>query len=235
MGTSQSFSLKTTPNWTEAKRAMTALTKPEGRTQSNFNRYLGSFSRAVSSDGGRIFGQAGARTSTKFVSLIGDIREHGLQQVVERLQAGINFQDLSSKDILLVLYKNIVGQDDANIDDAAAKAAMDMVLTKIFSDCETPAEIDTIVHDATTDQIDGWILEFYVDYFMEFNAELFQTHIFEKEADPDNVCGNIKDFTAAWFQENVKEEIGRIDIFSEDGKRYLKGLTDKILSIWAQK
>lgn len=235
MGTSQSISLKTTPNWTEAKRSMTALTKPEGRTQSNFNRYLGSFSRAVtSSGGGSVFGNAGTRMSTNFVSLIGDIHENGLQQVVERLRPEVDFRNLASKDILLILYQNIVGQDNANIDDIAAKAAMDIVLTRVFSECETPADIEVILKDAAVDQLDGWLIDYYVSYFMEFNAELFETHIFEKEADPDVVCNEIRSYTEVWFQEHVKNEMAHINLFSVDGKRYLEGLKDRILSIWAQ-
>lgn len=234
MGTSQSISLKTTPNWAEAKRSMTLLTKPEGRTQTNFNRYLGSFSRAISSGGINVFGKAGTRASTNFVSLMGDIQSTGLQSVVEQIYPNIEFSHLSSKELLLILYQYIVGVDNANIDDAAAKAAMDLLLTRIFDECETPTDVETIIKETSQDQIDGWVIEYYVDYFMEFNAELFQTHIFEKESDPDVVNDSIRDFVEGWFQDNIKEEMMHINLFSEDGKRYLSGLTDKILSIWKQ-
>ena len=51
MGTSQSYKIKSTPNWSKTKRAMTHLATPGNMNDANVNRFLGNFSRAVSEVG----------------------------------------------------------------------------------------------------------------------------------------------------------------------------------------
>ena len=70
MGTSQSFKIKSSPNWSKAKRAMTHLSTPGNMTEANATRFLGHFGRAAGES--RTFGRAGSATASNFIEFIGN-------------------------------------------------------------------------------------------------------------------------------------------------------------------
>ena len=88
MGTSQSHSLKTTPQWSAAKKAMTSVIKDHGNAQKQ-SRLMNAFGTAVGDGlyrggnrgGGGSFGQAGSRALGNVVQFISDVRSLDSQRV----------------------------------------------------------------------------------------------------------------------------------------------------------
>lgn len=248
MGTSQSFKLKTTPNWSSAKKAMTEVTTEA--TPESIKKFLTAFSNAVSdtayrgernetreqSDGGHgggrsySFGKAGSRIAQNFVGLVSGIKDSG---VVDFLGLSLDeLQELTAQKLLHQLYDKLAGKDDANPDDEAAKAALDELLAEVFNECAEIEDFNGIIQNASQDIVDGWLISYNVSYIIEYNAELFQTHIFSKEANPEKVFGEIKRFLRNEVSAYLGAEMHNINIFSLEGRQFIDEMTGKILDIW---
>jgi len=246
MGTSQSFKLKTTPNWSSAKKAMTEVTTEA--TPESIKKFLIAFSNAVSdtvyrgkrnetgkqSGRGRgksySFGKAGSRIAQNFLGLVSGIKDLG---VVDFLGLSPDeLQELTAQKLLYQLYDKLAEKDDANPDDEAAKAALDELLAEVFNECEEIEDFNGIIQNANQDMIDGWLISYNVSYIIEYNAELFQTHIFSKEANPERVFGEIKRFLKNEVSIYLGEEMHNINIFSLEGRQFVDEMTGKILDIW---
>ena len=120
------------------------------------------------------------------------------------------------------------------MDDAAATYAMDKVLKEILSDCNDGQEIEDRLQNASEDDICEWIISFEVEYILEYSAELFQSHIFDKGSNPEDIKREIRGWLHNELDEKLSKEMSQIDFNSQDGKDYLDSLTSDILDIWKQ-
>lgn len=240
MGTSQSHSLKTTPQWTSAKKALTAVIKNEGNTQkhaklmSAFGNALGNEVYRGSTIGGKrgTFGYAGAKALHNTIQFISDVRSVGINAALNNLgllQANI---PTTPRELIRTLCGLTAEGTGAFADDEAAVVAQESLLAKIFTECSTLQDVESILINSDDDTIDVWIIDFQVEYIVEYMGGLFQSHIFDKNADPEMVCNDIKDWLHSELDNRLAAEMTHIDIFSQDGKAYIESLTLRILKIW---
>ena len=271
MGTSQGLTLKTTPQWSSAKRAMTGLMNDlendaklenfmqkfyqalgsdgiyrgtttsggsSGRTSSGNNSGGGGLShrsRGGGSKGGRrSFGRAGASATSNLIGFFSDVRDNGLSQAIEIANTvGVEVPQ-SPRELINFLCGLSAVDTDADFDSEAANAAQRKLLSEIFKTCENLTDVEEIIKQADADTIDAWIIDFEVNYIIEFQGSLFQSHIFDKAQDPDKVAGQIRRWLHSKLDKRLSDEMKHINLFSEEGKRYVESLTAKILDIWKQ-
>ena len=270
MGTSQGLTLKTTPQWSSAKRAMTGLLNDlenENKLENfmlKFYQALGSDgiysgsttsggsgsgsstrssggggssshgSRGGGSNGHRSFGRAGASAATNLLGFFSDVRDNGLSQAIEFANTvGVEVPQ-SPRELINFLCGLTSVDTDADFDSEAANAAQRKLLSEIFKSCENLTDVEEIIKQVDKDTIDAWIIDFEVNYIIEFQGSLFQSHIFDKAQDPDKVAGQIKRWLHSKLDKRLSDEMKHINLYSEDGKRYVESLTAKILDIWKQ-
>lgn len=250
MGTSQSFKLSTKPNWTSAKSAMTKVCKAEGDVSSQYSNFMNSFAKAVNYGsidgqssssgernsrhvgGGSSFGHAGSRIARGFISVLGNIRDNSLRLALETDQPGIDYANSSPLDILLYLYEAIVGDDSATMDDEAARCAMKALLFQMIGECKTSSEIEDILKVSSNEQVADWLLDFEVNYIIEYSDEIFQEQIYKHSNEPQGVSGRIKGWLRQAVFEKMKDEMHGVDLLAENGRKFVLELTEKILDIW---
>lgn len=271
MGTSQGLTLKTTPQWSSAKRAMTGLLNDlenEAKLEDfmlKFYQALGSDgiyrgtttssggsgggSRTRSSSGGgatshgsrsgrakgrRSFGKAGASAATNLLGFFSDVRDNGLSQAIELANTtGVEIPQ-SPRDLINFLCGLSSVDTDADFDTEAANAAQRKLLSEIFQSCENMTDVEEIIKQADKDTIDAWIIDFEVNYIIEYQGSLFQSHIFDKAQDPDKVARQIRRWLHSKLDKRLSDEMKHINLFTEEGKRYVESLTANILKIWKQ-
>jgi hypothetical protein len=270
MGTSQGLTLKTTQQWSSAKRAMTGLLNDlenENKLENfmlKFYQALGSDgiysgsttsggsgsgsstrssggggssshgSRGGGSNGRRSFGRAGASAATNLLGFFSDVRDNGLSQAIEFANTvGVEVPQ-SPRELINFLCGLTSVDTDADFDSEAANAAQRKLLSEIFKSCENLTDAEVIIKQANKDTIDAWIIDFEVNYIIEFQGSLFQSHIFDKAQDPDKVAGQIRRWLNSKLDKRLSDEMKHINLFSEEGKRYVESLTAKILDIWKQ-
>ena len=239
MGTSQSLSLKTTPNWTSAKRAMSTIVRHRNAvTQSQVNSLLRNVSRAIIHDSNRSYGRSGGRVAKNFVQFISSVRKNGIEAFVEQVNPGIEFEDLSVRDVLILIKKHVsnpnTDEDHSTLDELAARTAFEKVIGAIFSEAETIADIEDILKNATEEKIDAWMVEFQVEYIMELNGILFDAQIFSKGAEPDQIASQIRNYVRTKINEIYITEHHQINLLTPEGETFVESLTQQILNIWAQ-
>lgn len=239
MGTSQSLNLKTTPNWASAKRSMSAIVRHRNAvSQQQVNSLLRNVSRAIVHDSNRSYGRSGGRVAKNFIQFISFVRNNGIGAFVEQLNPGINFADLSVRDVLMLIKKQISNQnpdeDHSTLDDLAARTAFEKLLSLIFSEVETVADLEVLLRDATEDQLNAWMIEFQVEYIMELNGILFDTQIFSKGAEPDQIASQIRGFVRTKINEVYIIESHQLNLLTPEGETFVESLTQQILNIWAQ-
>lgn len=270
MGTSQGLTLKTTPQWTSAKRAMTGLLN-DLENETKLENFMLKFYQALGSDGiysgttssggngggtgtrsgggggtsnhgsrgggskgSRSFGRAGASTATNLLGFFSDVRDNDLSQAIELANTvGVEVPQ-SPRELINFLCGLSSVDTDADFDSEAAIAAQRKLLSEIFKSCENLTEVEDIIKQADKDTIDAWIIDFEVNYIIEFQGSLFQSHIFDKAQDPDKVAGQIRRWLHSKLDKRLSDEMKHINLFSEEGKRYIESLTAKILDIWKQ-
>lgn len=270
MGTSQGLTLKKTPQWSSAKRAMTGLLNDlenDAKLENfmlKFHQALGSDgiyigtttsgsssggtstrgsggggsssrgSRGGGSKGRRSFGRAGASAATNLLGFFSDVRDNGLSQAIELANTvGVEVPQ-SPRELINFLCGLSSVDTDADFDSEAANAAQRKLLSEIFKSCENLTDAEEIIKQANKDTIDAWIIDFEVNYIIEFQGSLFQSHIFDKAQDPDKVAEQIRRWLHSKLDKRLSDEMKHINLFSEEGKRYVESLTAKILYIWKQ-
>lgn len=239
MGTSQSHILKTTPQWSAAKKAMTSVVKDQGNAQKQ-SRLMTAFATAVGNDlyrgGGRgrggTFGRAGSRALGNVIRFISDVKASDIIVAVDGLGLSQEDRPQTPRELIRALCGLTSASASAFHDDEAAVTAQNKLLSKIFADCESLADIETLLREADEDMIDAWIIEFEAEYILEYMGELFQSHIFDKDANPEKVCNQIKLWLHSELNNHLADELHHVNIFSAEGKSYLETLTARILDIW---
>ena len=245
MGTSQSHNLKSTPNWSAAKRAMTSLTNGTDNKSATNAKFFGNFGTALGNGlyrGGRTrgghrgssFGRAGGQAVRGLTTVLNNAKQYGLI-----LSLGIDKLPDAQKpktpqDFKELLLHEIIGDNDSTMDDAAATYAMDKVLNDILSDCKDGQEIEDKLQNATDDDLHEWIITFEIEYILEYSAELFQSHIFDKGSNPEEIKKDMRGWLHNELDEKLSKELTQIDFNSREGKEYLDSLTSEILDIWKQ-
>ena len=270
MGTSQGLTLKKTPQWSSAKRAMTGLLN-DLENENKLENFMLKFYQALgsdgiysgsttsdgcggrsstrssggggasshgSSDGGskgrRSFGRAGASAATNLLGFFSGVRDNGLLQAIEFANTvGVEVPQ-SPRELINFLCGLTSVDTDADFDSEAANAAQRKLLSEIFKSCENLTDVEEIIKQVDKDTIDAWIIDFEVYYIIEFQGSLFQSQIFDKAQDPDKVAGQIKRWLHSKLDKRLSDEMKHINLFSEEGKRYVESLTAKILDIWMQ-
>ena len=240
MGTSQSHSLKTTPQWSAAKKAMTSVIKNHGNSQKQ-SKLMTAFGAAVGDGlyrGGNrgvgSFGRAGSRALGNVVQFISDVRSIGIGGAIDVLGLPQEERPQTPIELIKTLCGLTSADADALHDDEAAVEAQEKLLSMIFEQCDSLADIETLLQQANEDTIDGWILDYEVEYIMEYMGELFQSHIFDKNANPETVCNEIKQWLRSELDNRLANEMRHINVFSPEGKVYIDTLTAKILDLWQQ-
>ena len=240
MGTSQSHNLKSGPNWSTAKRSVTSLAKGTGDPKDNCETFVTGLSSAISNSVYRgatsrhsSFGHAGARVSKNFISLIGDIRSQGVLGI---LGPDFSFEDDSifKRNFKEIIIERVLGEHDSSMDDAAAAKAFEKILDEILKDCETKDDIDKKLSNASNDDLVVWIIDFQIDYIIEYSGELFQSHIFDKCDNPDRVLEQIRNWLHNELDDRLMNDISKYDLTSKEGKEIVETLTADILDIWKQ-
>lgn len=240
MGTSQSFGLKSSPNWSSAKRAITNIVKGVGDNNRNSGTFMTSFSQALTGNvyrggggGSRSsFGHAGARTTKNFVSFVNSVRGGGLAFALGLDQVQPDERPRTKEDFIDEIIKYVEGENDAIIDDGAAACAFRKVLQEILKDCETAEDIENVLKTAEDDKMASWIITFEVEYILEYAGVIFQDHIFSKSGNPQTVLGEIRRWLRRELDNRFADEMRQIDFYSPEGKAYLDELTSKILDVW---
>lgn len=241
MGTSKSFSLKSSPNWSSAKRSVTNMINGSGNIASNGTNFMRSFATALgnelyrgSNSRGNSFGHAGTKALTNFVSFISDVRSIGLSNALNFELLDGSRQPKTPKEFIDSIYQHIIGESDSGFDDGAAAESMRKLLVEIFSSCESDEQIEDVLKSADDEQIADWIVIYEVEYILEYAFELFQSHIFSKEGNPEQIKGEIRRWLKGVINERLADDISHVNFFSPEGKAYLDELISKIIGIWGQ-
>ena len=225
MGTSQSHNLKSSPNWSAAKRAMTSIANGTGNKLASNAKFFGNLGTALgdslyrgSKTGGhggkrgRSFGRAGGHAVRGLTTILNNTKQYGLISSlgIDRLPDAQKPQ--TPDDFKELLLHEIIGDNDSTMDDAAATYAMDKVLNDLHE----------------------WIITFEIEYILEYSAELFQSHIFDKGSNPEEIKKDMRGWLHNELDEKLSKELTQIDFNSLEGKEYLDSLTSEILNIWKQ-
>ena len=193
MGTSQGLTLKTTPQWSSAKRAMTGLLN-DFENEAKLENFMQKFYQALGNDGiftgattsggsgggtntrsrgggskgRRSFGRSGASTATNLLGFFSNVRDNGLSQAIELANTvGVEVPQ-SPRDLINFLCGLSSVDTDANFDSEAANAAQRKLLSEIFKSCENMTDVEEIIKQADKGTIDAWIIDFEVNYIIEY-------------------------------------------------------------------
>jgi len=247
MGTSQSFNLKSTPNWTKAKRCMSSLVSGD-IDQYKLDALMAAFVLAINDNvaagdnnnhqgaaHGRhghstIFGRAGSSSSRKFLSFVSDVRQNGLAHALQ-----LRAEELQAKqpqEILNDIFKNVSCEDNANFDDDAAKVALNELLTEMIGDSPDADTIEGILVNADQDTICYWIMKFYAIYIAEFLGQIFQKQIYDHSDDANRDRTAIIELIRQKIDERYGNDIRLLNLFSQEGAVFVGDLRDKIIQIW---
>ena len=200
MGTSQSHNLKSSPNWSAAKRAITSIANGTDNKTALNAKFFGNLGTALGDGlyrGGRTgghggkrgssFGRAGGQAVRGLVTVLSNTKQYGLISSLGIDRLPDEQKPKTPQDFKELLLHEIVGDNDSTMDDAAATYAMDKVLNDILSDCKDGQEIEDKLQNATDDNLHEWIITFEIEYILEYSAELFQSHIFDKGRNPEEI------------------------------------------------
>lgn len=247
MGTSQSHNLKSSPNWSATKRAMTSIAKGTENKAATNAKFIGNFGSALGNglyrgggngrhggNRGSSFGRAGGRAVRGLTAVLNNAKQYGLIASLGVENLPEDQKPKTPQEFKELLLNEIIGDNDSTMDDAAATYAMDKVLNDILSDCKDGQEIEDRLQNASEDDICEWIITFEVEYILEYSAELFQSHIFDKGSSPEDIKREIRGWLHYELDEKLSKEMAQIDFNSQDGKDYLDSLTSDILDIWKQ-
>lgn len=247
MGTSQSHNLKSSPNWSAAKRAMTSIANGTGNKSTSSARFMANLGTALGEGlyrghrnggngrhGGSSFGRAGGRAVTRLTTVLSNVKQYGLITALGIDKLPDAQKPKTPQEFKELLLHEIIGDNDATMDDAAATYAMDKVINEISSDCKDGQDIEDNIKNATEDDINKWIITFEIEYILEYSAELFQSHIFDKGSNPEEIKSDIRGWLNNELEEKLSNEMSQIDFHSSEGKAYLDSLTSEILDIWKQ-
>ena len=231
MGTSQSYKIKSTPNWAKTKRAMTHLATPGNMNDANVNRFLGNFSRAVSEE--RVFGGAGGSSIGNFLDFIANIRDLGWEQAIQTIDPDIDVSQLSLEAFLEFLLE-LCCKNDSNLDDQAANVAFQEMEGEIRTELDTAQDLAELFTTASEELLLEWVAFFYVSYIMQIFDELYYTHLEERGVIPEEIMNRLRDYVESSVNELMLNKPDDFNIFSDLGKEFVKGIIDDLNELWEQ-
>jgi hypothetical protein len=100
--------------------------------------------------------------------------------------------------------------------------------------CEDEMDVNERLQNATEDNVRKWIIDYEIEYILEYSAMVFQSHIFDKCDQPDAIRQQIANWLRGEIERDMTEQIRSIDLATEEGRNELKKLTAQILDIWQQ-
>lgn len=246
MGTSHSYSL--TPKWAGAKFAITTYLKQEdaSKKQDALDKYFKIFSASVQdvqsyyeghNHAAGSFGHAGKHIASRVYDLLVNAKKKGFAYAVISLANTTDektLESLTGVSLLTKLFEIIIGDDNASFDDDAAKCALQKLLIKLLCNCDTFNSIEEVITNSTDEQCKDWIVDFYIDYIVEYNEIMLSSHIFSKSKDPRSVAEQIKKYLKNSVLSKLGDDLNKLNIFSPKGKLYIDQLLGNILTIWAE-
>ena len=231
MGTSQSYKIKSSPNWAKTKRAMTQLAKPGNINDTNVNRFFGNFSRAVSEEG--VFGGAGGNSIGLLLEFISNIREFGMEQAIQDANPEIEVHLLTLEEFLEFLLE-LCCNNDYDIDDQAANIAFQEMEGEIRVGLDTAQDLADLFANASEEQLLEWVASYYVNYIMQIFDELYYTHLEERGVIPEDVMDELRGYVESSVNELLLNRPDDFNIFSDTGKDFIKGIIDDLNELWEQ-
>lgn len=231
MGTSQSFKIKSSPNWAKTKRAITHLAKPGNMNDTNVNRFLGNFSHAVSEGGA--FGSAGVNSIGNLLGFIANIREHGWEQTVQEINPEIDIRLLTLEEFLEFLLE-LCCNNDSDFDDQAANVAFQELEGEIRAGLDTAQDLADLFANASEEQLLDWVGSYYVNYIMQIFDELYYTHLEERGVIPEDIMSELRGYVESSVNELLLNKPDDFNIFSDAGKDFVKGIIDDLNELWEQ-
>lgn len=231
MGTSQSYRIKSTPNWAKTKRAMTRLASPGNMNEANVGKFLGYFSRAVSES--QTFGGAGSTTVSNLIDFIADVRNFGWEQAILQIDGQVDFTRLTAGEFMEFLLKKCC-ENDSDLDDQAANVAFGILEGEIQSDLNTAEDIGKLIENAKEEQILEWVGVFYVNYIMEIFGELYYTHLEERGIIPEEVMDGLREYVVSSVNEVLLNRPEDFNIFSQGGKDFVRRILEDLNELWEQ-
>lgn len=242
MGTSQSFKLKSNPNWTSAKKALTRIVTHKGDMENNYRHLMVNMRDAIGDSlyigegvhGKHSFGYAGGAALKGFVGLVSSARNGGIWSALN-IEPGTQETHIRTmREILDAILMYLSTDTKYPHDDAAAINAMNIVLIEIMRGCEDEMDVNERLQNATEDNVRKWIIDYEIEYILEYSAMVFQSHIFDKCDQPDAIRQQIANWLRGEIERDMTEQIRRIDLATEEGRNELEKLTAQILDIWQQ-
>lgn len=241
MGTSQSHTLKSGPNWSDTKRAVTGLANRTGNSGSHCKSFMTGFANAISGGSNRgeyskysTFGKAGVRIANNFISFIDGVSTFGLADTLGIIAPNNQPFELTKERVIDIVLEHVSGEHNSSIDDAAAICAMEVVIREVLADCETLEDIEQKLKTVSDDDLVLWLGNFEVEYIIEYSGELFQSHIFDKCDSPSQVMNEIRNWLHKEIDERLQGELSRYNLRTPEGKQIIEHLTSEILKIWKQ-
>ena len=231
MGTSQSYKIKSSPNWAKTKRALTQLAKPGNMNDTNVNKFLGNFSRAVSDNG--VFGTAGGKSIGNFIGFISNIKEVGWEQAILEVNTEVDVHQLTLEEFLDFLLEHCCN-NDSNLDDQAANMAFQELEGEIRTELNTAKELADLFANASVEQLLEWVGTYYVNYIMQIFDQLYYTHLEERGVILEEVMSELKGYVESSVNELLLNKPDDFNIFSEEGKGFIDGIIDDLNELWEQ-
>ncbi len=234
MGTSQSHNLKSSPNWSAAKRAMTSLANGTDNKPASNAKFFGNLGIALGNGlyrGGRIegmevrggssFGRAGGHAVRGLATVLNNIKQYGLVSSLGIDRLPDTQKPKTPHDFKELLLHEIIGTMILQWMMQQQLMQWIKVLNDILSDCKDGQEIEDKLHNATDDDLHEWIITFEIEYILEYSAELFQSHIFDKGSNPEEIKKDMRGWLHNELDEKLSKELTQIDFNSREGKEYL--------------
>ena len=224
-----------------AKKAITKIASGTGdmsvlgpRFIYNFRAGLGGglYTGGGEQRGRNSFGRSGGVVLRGFVDLTHATRQNGIWYALNIEPSDSTGRIRSKREILDDILLHVKSDTDAIFDDDAALNAMNHLLIYIFSNCENEIDINERLQQATDDELCEWIIRYQVKYILEYSAEIFQSHIFDKSEHPETILEQIENWLRSEIERRMSEQIKQIDLQTEEGKQTLETLTAQILDIW---
>lgn len=258
MGTTQRIIPGVTgePNWPNVSKGVTSIAKTiqkeeqtqdpktqkklEDRRKAHSFRIVANLLRAgggrssISRGRSSTVGKAGLRTSRKLASFFGNVSSVGFREALRLI--GLN--DISGKSVQQIVDYLIAFCSDSSsgMDETAATAASNHLLTEICSELETPEELEEKLNGLLVGEGLTTLLSRYFGYYLfEHLSQRFSEKISQMIGEPisERTFDEIKDdILGRMGVINLDTPIQNIDWQGEEGKILTESIFDKILYIY---
>ena len=238
MGTSQSLNPKrNTPQWQEVKQKLQPIIDPQKLQDDNRKReYLRAFCSAVNPHKGSskaVFGNAGRKVITNFLSFATNAQHLGVEKAFLALGVSIKWSELSVDDFVNTLLASC-SSGDARLDETAANSALNRLLKDILSDVNNVTDLDEVFSNQSNDIINERLAVYFAYYIIEFSEEMFSAYIYEKGGNRAEISQQLFDYTkrSLLAEDMIGSPVTAIDWAGEQGESVIKQYQQRLIDIW---